>query len=85
MTRQAGAPAAGRFETVGDASALTSVLAHAHVFEPAPGVRLVEEYAGLLSAVEVFRLVFDHAPGGAAELARSVASWMRTSEQEAKP
>jgi hypothetical protein len=78
MTRQAGAPPAGRIEAVRDASALTSVLAHAHVFEPAGSARLIDEYAGLLSSVPVFRMVFDHAPGGAGELAQSVASWMGT-------
>jgi hypothetical protein len=82
MARQTGAPPAGRMETVDDASALASVLAHAHVFEPAQGVRLVDEYATLLSAVPVFRLVFDHAPGGARVLAEAVASWMRTQERE---
>ena len=82
MTRQAGAPAAGRIEPVEDASALTSVIAHAHVFEPARSVQLVEDYASLLSAVPVFRVSLDHASGGADALASSMASWMRARERE---
>jgi hypothetical protein len=85
MTRQAGAPAAGRIEPVEDASALTSVLAHAHVFEPARSVQLVDEYASLLSTVPVFRVCFDHATGGADALAGSMASWMRARDQEWTP
>lgn len=81
MTRQPGAPAAGRIEPVNDASALTSVLAHAQIFEPTRGVRLIDDYATLLSSVPVFRMVFDHAPDGAGELARAVASWMRIRER----
>ena len=82
MTREAGASPGGRVEEIRDASALTSVLAHAHVFEPARSVHLIDDYAALLGSVPVFRMVFDHAPGGARELAQAVSSWMRTLERE---
>ena len=80
LARRKGAPAAGQIERIADASALATVLAHAHVFDPDAAVSLVDQYATMLDAVPVFRVVFDHAPSGPATLAEAVAAWMRTVE-----
>ena len=80
LVRDAGAPVAGRVEAITDASALAHVLTHAHAFFPAGGVDLIESCARLIESAPVFRVVFDHAPDGADQLAAAMASWMRARE-----